>query len=96
MEYYIFPIYSIGMDERRKVEVKKQNLKNVRLWMKKKIVELGLDIAITFYYARHSYATIMRNSGVPLEFISKAHSFLKKRRRENIMNIYLMLDLSLM
>ena len=69
---YIFPIYSIGMDERRKVEVKKQNLKNVRFWMKKIIVELGLDIAITFYHARHSYATIMRNSGVPLEFISKA------------------------
>ena len=77
---YIFPIYSIGMDERRKVEVKKQNLKNVRLWMKKIIVELGLDIAITFYYVRHSYATIMRNSGVPLEFISKHLSITQLKR----------------
>ena len=48
--------------------------------MKKIIVELGLDIAITFYYAHHSYATIMRNSGVPLEFISKHLSITQLKR----------------
>ena len=33
---------------------------------------LGLNKPVTTYYARHSFATILKNSGVSTEFISEA------------------------
>ena len=40
--------------------------------MKKIAVTIGIDKQITTYYARHSFATILKNSGVSTEFISEA------------------------
>ncbi len=40
--------------------------------MKQIAVELGIQKPITTYYARHSFATILKNSGVSTEFISEA------------------------
>jgi len=40
--------------------------------MKQIAVELGIHKPITTYYARHSFATILKNSGVSTEFISEA------------------------
>jgi site-specific recombinase XerD len=47
--------------------------------MKKIAVELEINKPITTYYARHSFATILKNSGVSTEFISEAlgHSSLQ-------------------
>ena len=40
---------------------------------------LEFDVKPTFYYARHSYATILRNTGVSVDYISQAlgHSDIK-------------------
>jgi len=40
--------------------------------MKQIAIELGIFKPITTYYARHSFATILKNSGVSTEFISEA------------------------
>ena len=32
----------------------------------------GLDIPLTTYVARHTYATVLKNSGVPVAIISEA------------------------
>lgn len=47
--------------------------------MKKIAKELGIDKPVTTYCARHSFATVLKNSGVSTEFISEAlgHSSLK-------------------
>jgi integrase/recombinase XerD len=40
--------------------------------MKQIAFELGICKPVTTYYARHSFATILKNSGVSTEFISEA------------------------
>ena len=47
--------------------------------MKQIARKLGLDKGVTTYFARHSFATVLRNSGVSTEFISEAlgHSDIK-------------------
>ena len=40
--------------------------------MKQIALELEIPKSITTYYARHSFATILKNSGVSTEFISEA------------------------
>ena len=40
--------------------------------MKKIAVDLGINKNVTTYFARHSFATILKNSGVSTEFISEA------------------------
>ena len=40
--------------------------------MKQIALELEILKPITTYYARHSFATILKNSGVSTEFISEA------------------------
>ena len=40
--------------------------------MKQIAAQLGICKPVTTYYARHSFATILKNSGVSTEFISEA------------------------
>lgn len=40
--------------------------------MKKIAAEIGLNKNVTTYYARHCFATILKNSRVSTEFISEA------------------------
>ena len=71
-EQFIFPIYDSSMSEERKLRVKQQTIKNTNSWMAKISIELELGIKPTFQYARHSYSTIMRNTGASVEYISQA------------------------
>jgi site-specific recombinase XerD len=47
--------------------------------MKQIAKDLELDKVVTTYFARHSFATILKNAGVSMEFISEAlgHSDMK-------------------
>lgn len=40
--------------------------------MKKVAVGLGINKNVTTYFARHSFATILKNSGISTEFTSEA------------------------
>ncbi|QES88033.1 site-specific integrase [Rhizosphaericola mali] len=78
-ESYIFPCIEPGMsleDQRLKIQLL---IHLVNEHMKKIAGELGIGKPVTTYYARHSFATILKNSGVSTEFISEAlgHSSLK-------------------
>ena len=71
-EKYIFPCLEMGMSP---LEVQNK----VQFWvhrinkqMKKIVAELGINKNVTTYFARHSFATILKNSGVSTEFISEA------------------------
>lgn len=66
---YIFPFMQAG-DNAWEHEKKKKNLtKNINDRMKKIGEELNLG-KITTYVARHTYATVLRNEGVPISHIS--------------------------
>jgi site-specific recombinase XerD len=68
---YIFPHFNDKMDavERRKVC---QNLtKTINKYMKRIAKEVGIEKNVTTYFARHSFATVLKRSGAKIELISE-------------------------
>ena len=60
-------------------KVIQQLTKTVNKYMKRIAEKLELTKDVTTYFARHSFATVLRNSGASTEFISEAlgHSSMK-------------------
>jgi integrase/recombinase XerD len=78
-ETYIFPHLQKGITAERERKIVYNVTKSVNKYMKQIAKELGLDKEVTTYFARHSFATVLRNSGASTEFISDAlgHSDIK-------------------
>ena len=49
----------------------KQLTKTINKYMKRIAIELSIDKEITTYYARHSFATVLKRSGATTEMISE-------------------------
>ena len=60
------------MTAERERDVIKQLTKNINKYMKLIAAELEINREVTTYFARHSYATVMRNSGASTSYISQA------------------------
>jgi integrase/recombinase XerD len=72
--YYLWFVFPILKDtESAKIQAKriKQFTKQVNKYMKRIGVTLGIEANITTYTARHSFATVLKKSGVSMEFISE-------------------------
>jgi len=78
-EAYVFPHLEKEMTAVRQRDIVKQVTANINKYIKRTAKEVGIKKPVTTYYARHSFATILRNSGATTEFISEAlgHSDLK-------------------
>jgi site-specific recombinase XerD len=65
-----------GEREQRLIQ---QFTKMVNKYIKTIATDLNINKQVTSYFARHSYATILRNSGAPTAFISESlgHSNIK-------------------
>ncbi len=76
---YIFPILTDKMNEAERVYRRRQATKSVNKQLKKIAQKVGIEKPVSTYYARHSFATILKNSGAPIGFISEAlgHSDLR-------------------
>ncbi|GAB3702343.1 hypothetical protein GCM10027592_31650 [Spirosoma flavus] len=76
---YIFPFLTVSMTEEQKRRVVRQLVKTTNKWMNKIGEQLGVEGDLNSYSARHSYATSLLKSMVPLAFISKSlgHTNLK-------------------
>jgi integrase len=68
---YIFPYLTEGLDASQKKMIVRDIIKRINKRMKKIAAELGLP-KITTYTARHSYATVLKRSGVNIAFISES------------------------
>lgn len=68
---YIFPVFKNDFSEIEKHNRLKQHIKFTNKYMRKIAAKIGIDEKITTYYARHSYSTILKRSGAPIEFISE-------------------------
>ncbi len=67
---YIFPMLDGGMSEARKKEV----IMNKRSNLRKRLIGIAKEIGLehlSLIHARHSYATITKNSGASTEFIQE-------------------------
>jgi integrase len=76
---YIFPILNPAWREERKFAEVRQLTKQVNKYIKRIARSVGIQENVSSYVARHSWATIARNSGTSVEFISSAlgHSSVK-------------------
>lgn len=69
---YIFPIlHQEWSEERNYIEIK-QLIKQVNKYVRRIAKAAGINENISSYVARHSWATIAKNSGTSTEFISEA------------------------
>jgi integrase/recombinase XerD len=70
-ESYIFPIITnSGSSLQIKKDVQ-QFTKNMNKYTKRIALNLGIDKNVTTYVARHTYATVLKRSGTPIEAISE-------------------------
>ena len=69
---YIFPYLKPSMTPQKQRDNIALLVHLINEHMKQIAVELGIYKPITTYYARHSFATILKNSGVSTEFICEA------------------------
>ena len=76
---FVFPHLNKSMTAEREREVYQQVTKTINKYMKLIAAELEINKEVTTYFARHSFATVLRNSGASMEFISSAlgHSDMK-------------------
>lgn len=78
-ESFVFPHLQKGMTAEKERKVIQQLTKTINKYMKQIAKALEIKKGVTTYFARHSFATVLRNSGVSMEFISEAlgHSDMK-------------------
>lgn len=71
-EAYLFPILSQGMSAAEQMVCFKQFTQNVNKNIRKIAAILEIDKHITTYFARHSFATVLRRGGASTEMISES------------------------
>ena len=76
---YVFDVLEKGISPEREQRLIQQFTKMVNKYLAQVAEKVGIEKPVTTYYARHSFATILRNSGAPTAFISESlgHSNLK-------------------
>ncbi|RNI28828.1 tyrosine-type recombinase/integrase [Rufibacter latericius] len=70
--WYVFPILSEGLTPEKELAKIKQATKSINTYMKRIASSLGIEKEVTTYTARHSYSTVLKRSGAPIEFISES------------------------
>lgn len=70
-ESYLFPHLQKGMTAERQREVYQQLTKNTNKYMKQIAKELNIKGEVTTYFARHSFATILKRTGASVEMIGE-------------------------
>ena len=75
----VFNIFEEDDDAQTRMEKVLQFIKVTNKWMKRIGKELGFDLSLTTYVARHSFSTMLLRSGASVEFISESlgHSDIK-------------------
>jgi integrase/recombinase XerD len=87
-ETYIFNLISANDNPEHELLMIKQATKTINKYMKRIGESLKLDLKLTTYTARHSYATVLKRSGAPVEFISESLGHKDLRTTENYLDSF--------
>lgn len=68
---YVFRVFNDNMSEEEKHKAKDVAISSINRSLKEIATKVGITKSISTYYARHSYATILMESGTPTIYISK-------------------------
>lgn len=71
-ENYVFSILAGGETAERERALVKQATKTINKYVKRIATSAGINKDVTTYTARHSFSTILKRSGAPIEFISES------------------------
>jgi integrase len=71
-ENYVFPFLSEGLTGKQIVTKTDQVVKQTYKYIRRIAGKVGINESISSYWARHSFATVLKRSGVPTSFISDA------------------------
>ncbi|MBN1185682.1 MAG: site-specific integrase [Bacteroidales bacterium] len=87
-ENYVFGIISETDSPQTVLAKIKQATKTINKYMKRIGESLGFDLVLTTYSARHSFATVLKRSGAPIEFISESLGHKDLRTTENYLDSF--------
>jgi integrase len=85
---YVFPILSKGDTPEQEYDKIKQAIKTINKYTKRIGNELGFELSLTTYTARHSFATVLKRSGAPIEFISESLGHNNLRTTESYLDSF--------
>jgi integrase/recombinase XerD len=80
---YIFPILPLGVTPLKQYDLIQFFVRFVNDWMAKICENLSIDKKATTIVTRHSFSTVMKNSGATTEYIQEALEHTDKRTTEN-------------
>jgi site-specific recombinase XerD len=69
---YIFNILPHGIDAKRERDIVQSFTRNINKHMKAVSNDLSFGVTLSTYWARHSFATFLKRSGISIEVISEA------------------------
>lgn len=70
-ESFVFKIFQPEFSETDKYKKLKQHIKNTNKYVQRIAANIGINESVTTYWARHTYSTVLKRSGTPIEFISE-------------------------
>ncbi|MVM29302.1 tyrosine-type recombinase/integrase [Spirosoma sp. HMF4905] len=69
---YVFDALEPGISAERELALVRQFTKTINKYIGRIAQSLGIDKDVTTYTARHSFSTVLKRSGAPIEFISES------------------------
>ncbi|WP_420147572.1 phage integrase SAM-like domain-containing protein [Spirosoma sp.] len=69
---YVFGILTPGITAEREMALIKQFVKTINKYIRQIAEVVKIDKDVTTYTARHSFSTVLKRSGAPIEFISES------------------------
>ncbi len=87
-ENYVFPILKEGLTPQKEMATIKQAIKAINLYIKRIAAAVGIEKEVTSYTARHSYATVLKRAGAPIELISESLGHSNLRTTESYLDSF--------
>jgi site-specific recombinase XerD len=85
---YVFNILESGLSAEREMALIKQFTKTINKYIRKIAQTMNIEKDVTTYTARHSFSTVLKRSGAPLEFISESLGHQDVRTTESYLDSF--------
>ncbi len=85
---FVFGLLTDGLTSDREYRTIKQVTKQVNIYIKRIAKAVGIEANVTTYSARHSFSTVLKRSGAPVEFISESLGHSDIRTTENYLDSF--------
>ncbi|AKD56976.1 site-specific integrase [Spirosoma radiotolerans] len=87
-ESFVFPFLESNVTPKRERDLVQNVTKFINKWMKRIANNLGIAKPVSSYYARHSFATVLKRSGAPTEFIAESLGHTDLKTTENYLDSF--------